>query len=429
MVAPPLTRSLWRDNDFVLLWTANTASQLGTRISAVAIPLLAVNVLAATPWDMGLLNAVQSAGIILVGLPAGAWMDRIRRRRLMLAMDLLRAGVLLAIPLAAMAGKLHLGLIFVVALVASMGTAFFDIAQQTLVPSLVGTGRVIEANTRIQASQSIAGAAGPGIGGVLAASLGAANTVLVTCVTFVLSFGTLNRIARPESTPEPSPDRHLAAEVAEGLRYVLGDNVLRAIALCTATANLFMAAVLSLMVVFLVRTVGLPSVAVGLIVTGSALGGGTAALTARRWTAALGQGRTIWLSMVVTQPFALLLPWARRDALLALFVLGWIVLGYGSTVYNIVQVSYRQASCPNRLLGRVQASNRFFAWGTLPLGGLLGGALGTWLGLRAALLIAAVGLIGATFWLTMSPLPRLARDGVPETRSAAARRVQRQSRY
>jgi len=407
------TRSLWRSPDFTLLWTANTASQVGTRIAAVAVPLLAVTVLNATAWQIGLLSSVQSAGIILVGLPAGAWVDRIRRRRLMLGMDLLRAAVLLALPVAGALGILRLGLLFPVALVTSAATAFFDIAHQTYLPTLVGTDRVVEANAKIQASQSIAGASGPGLGGALVGLAGAANAIVATCLTFVLSFATLSRIGRVEPAPEPRADRHLVAEIAEGLRYVLGDRVLRAIALCTATANLFMAVVVSLMVVFLVRVVGLGPLPIGLILAESALGGVLGALTVRRWMRLLGLPRTIWLSMLVTQPFALLLPWAHRDYRLVLFLAGWLVLGYGSTIYNITQVSLRQASCPNRLLGRVQASNRFFAWGTLPFGGLLAGGLGTWLGLRPALLIAAVGLAAATLWLTLSPLPRAASDPVP----------------
>jgi MFS family permease len=412
-----VTRSLWRDGDFVLLWTANTASQVGTRIAAVAIPLLAVNTLAASTWDMGVLSAVQNLGILLVGLPAGAWVDRLRRRRLMLAMDLLRALMLIAIPAAGLAGHLNLGLLFVVALATGIGTAFFDIAHQTYLPTLVGTDRVVEANAKLQASQSIAVASGPGLGGALVSLLGAANTVVTTCLTFVLSFGTLQRIGRDEARPEAPTGRHLFAEIVEGLRFILTDKVLRAIALCTSTTNLFMSMVVSLTVVFLARTVGLAPVSIGLILAGSGVGGVLAALTIPRWIAALGQRRTIWLSMVLTQPFALLLPWAARDPRLGLFVLGWLVLGYGGTLYNIGQVSYRQAHCPNHLLGRVQASNRFFAWGTLPLGGFLGGLFGTWLGLREALFVAALGLIGSTFWLTVSPLGRTRSTNTPSTRS------------
>lgn len=406
MVTTTVPPTLWRHVDFVRLWTANTASAVGSRVCTVAIPLLAVNTLAATPWDMGALSSVQNVGVLLVGLPAGAWIDRIRRRRLMLGMDLVRAFALAALPIAALVGNLRLGLLFAVAFVTSVSGTFFDIAQQTYVPTLVGTDRVAEANARIQASQSVAVASGPGLGGGLVALVGAANTVVVTSVTFLMSFLALRRIEHEEERPV-AESRNLVAEIGEGLRYVLGDAVLRAIAFCTATSNLFMSMTVSLLVVFLVRTIGLSPLQVGLVVAQSGIGGVLAALTVGRWIARFGANRVIWLSVLVTQPFALLLPLAEPGARVALFVVGWLVLGYGGTTYNIVQVSYRQASCPPRLLGRVQASNRFFAWGTLPLGGLLGGALGSALDVRAALAIAAIGGLGSVGWLLASPLPRM----------------------
>lgn len=403
MTAPP-GRSLWRDRDFVLLWTANTTSQLGTRVAGIAVPLFAVDTLAASTWNVGLLSAVQNLGIVLVGLPAGAWVDRLRRRRLMLAMDLSRAVMLGTVAVAALAGYLSLHLLFLVAVGTGVSTAVFDIAHQTYLPSLVGADRVVRANANLQTSQSIAVASGPGLGGALVSWLGGASAMIAPGLTYLASFGALRLIGRSEQPPEPRADRRLAAEIAEGLRFVLTDRVLRAIALCTATTNLFMSMVFGLVVLFLSRTVGLAPVSIGLILAASGLAGVVAALTVSRWTAAQGPGRTIWLSLLLTQPFALLLPWAAPDLRLGLFLIGWLVLGYGATLYNIVQVSYRQLHCPGHLLGRVQASNRFFAWGTLPVGGLAAGALGTWLGVREALLIAAVGLVGSTTWLTASPL-------------------------
>jgi predicted MFS family arabinose efflux permease len=397
-------RSLWRHADFTLLWSGSTVSQLGTRVGQIAISLLAVNALAATPLQMGLLSAAQNLGIVVVGLPVGAWVDRMRRRRLMVAMDLLRAAVLVTLPLLATAGGLRLAVLVPIVLATSIATAFFDVAHQAYLPTLVGRDLVVEANSKLQASQSIAVLSGPGPGGLLTGLLGAANTVLLTCLSFVASAVLLRRVRATDPRPAPAPDRALGSQIREGLRYVFGDPVLRAIACCTATSNLFMTMILALLVLFLVRDVGLTAAAVGFVVAVSGVGGVAAALTARRWTSLLGQGRTIWLSLLVTQPFALLVPTAHRDARLALFILGWFTVGYGSTVYNIVQVSYRQAMCPDRLLGRVQASNRFLAFSAVPLGSLLGGVLGTSVGPRWALLVAAAGLISSTLWLVASPL-------------------------
>lgn len=413
VVAAPAAGSLRRHRDFALLWSGNATSQLGFRVGAIAIPLLAVDVLAATALDMGLLNAAQTIGVLLFGLPAGAWVDRVRRRRLMLAMDLVRAGVLLTVPVAGLLGLLSLYQLFVVAFAVGIASVFFDVAHQTYLPALVGRDRLVEANAKLQVSQSVATVSGPPLGGGLVAAVGASNAVLTTGLTFLGSWAFLRRIRSADPAPTPAEHPRLIAEIVEGLRFVLRDAALRAISCYTATANLFMSVVVTLLVFFLVRDVGLGSVATGAVAAASGIGGITAALTARRWTVAFGQTRTIWLSVLVTQPFALLLPQAHDDWRLALFVVGWFALGYGGTLYNVVQVSFRQAVCPDRLLGRVQASNRFFAWGSLPLGGLLGGGLGTWLGARGALLVAAIGLIGSVLWLLLSPLPRLGRDDTP----------------
>ena len=402
-------RSLWRSRDFVQLWSGQATSQFGFRIGGIAIPLLALTVLDATAFDMGLLNAAQSLGVLLFGLPAGAWVDRVRRRRLMLAMDLTRAALLVTVPIAGLLHWLTLYQLIVVALAVGVGSVFFDIAHQSYLPGFVGRERLVEANAKLQVSQSVATVTGPGIGGGLVGLIGASSTVLVTALTFLGSAGFLRRIRATDPAPEPVEHPRLVTEIAEGLRFVLRDAALRAIACYTATANLFMSVVVTLLVLFLVRDVGLAPVVTGLVVAAAGVGGIAAAFTAKWWTVACGQTRTIWLSVLVTQPFGLLLWLARPDWRLCLFVLGWFMLGYGGTLYNVVQVSFRQAVCPNRLLGRVQASNRFFAWGSLPLGGLLGGALGTWLGPRYALLVAGVGLVVSILWLLLSPLPRLGR--------------------
>lgn len=403
---PP--RGLWRQRDFTLLWLGHASSQAGFRVGGIAMALLAVNTLSATAFAMGLLSAAQSLGVLLVGLPAGAWVDRVRRRRLMLAMDLVRAAVLLSVPVAGLAGVLSLPQLVVVALCVGVASVFFDVSQQSYLPTLVGRDRLLDANAKLQLSQSVTTVGGPALGGALVGAVGASNAVLATGLSFLGSAAFLRRIRAAEAMPAGSSHPRLVSEIAEGVRFVLRDGALRAIAFTTATGNLFMSMILSLMVFFLVRTVGLSPVGTGLVVAAAGVGGVTAALTARWWTLAFGQTRTIWLALLVTQPFGLLLPLARPGWGLALFALGWFALGYGGTLYNVAQVSFRQARCPDRLLGRVQASNRFLAWGSLPIGALLGGALGTWLGARGAITVAAAGLVGCMLWLR--PLVRLGRD-------------------
>ena len=411
VVAPAATRSIWRHEDFRQLWFAHAASQVGFRIGGIAIPLLAVSVLSVSAFDMGLLNAAQTVGTVLVGLPAGAWVDRTRRRRLMIRMDLLRAALLLTLPVAGLLGMLSLGQLLVVAFVVGVTSVFFDIAQLSYLPPLVGRSRLVEANSALQLSQSVATVSGPALGGGLVAAVGAGNALVATGAAFLGSAAWLRRVHAEDPDPAPPRRRRLFAEIGEGLRFVLHDGALRAIACCTATANLFMSVVVTLLVYFLARDLGLPPWAVGLVAAAGGIGGVAGAFTARLWTVAFGRTRSIWLSLALTQPFGLLLARADANWRLALFVLGWFALGYGSTVYNVVQTSFRQAVCPDELLGRVQASNRFFAWGSLPIGGLLGGVLGSSMGTRGALTIAAVGLVASVLWLLVSPLPRHGRDG------------------
>jgi predicted MFS family arabinose efflux permease len=406
---PALAGGVWQDRPFVLLWSGNTASQLGARVGTIAIPLLAVSTLGASAFDMGLLAAAQSLGVILVGLPAGAWVDRLRRRRLMVRTSLLRAAVLFAVAALASLGGLNLTALALAALFLGVAGALFDLGQQTYLPVLVGRDRLVRANAALQAGQSVALSAGPALGGALVSLTGAATTMAGTGVPFLVSAVLLRRIRGGDPAP-PRADRALLADIGEGLRYLWGNAALRAIACCTATTNLFMSMIIALMVLFLVRDVGLAPGIVGLIGAAAGIGGVSAALTARRWTERFGPHRTIWLSLLSTQPLGLLLPLAHRDARLVLFALGWFAVVYGATLYNIVQLSYRQSTTPDRLLGRVQATNRFLSWSSVPVGNLLGGALGALFGPRAALVIAAVGLMSSTLWLLTPPLLRPGSD-------------------
>jgi MFS family permease len=395
---------LLRDHDFRTLWAGTTVAQFGSSVGQLAIPLLAVGALAATPLQMGLLSAAQTVGFLLIGLPAGAWVDRSRRLRLMLAMDVVRCAVLLTVPACWWLGVLTMPQLVVTAFAVGLAAVFFEVAYGSYLPSLVGKQHLLEGNAKLQASQSFASMAGPSLGGVLAGLVGAANTVLCTAAGFAVSAVQLWRIRAVEPRPARPARRDLAAEIGEGLRFVFGNAMLRAIACCTAMSNLFMAVAAALTVLFLNRVVGLSPAATGLVLVSIGVGGGVGVLTARRIAARLGQSRTIWVSMAVSRPFGLLLALTYPGWQVAFFVVGWFMIGFGNSVYNIAQVTFRQSMCPDHLLGRMNASNRVLAWGTLPLGGVLGGALGQWVGVRTALWIVALGLILSVAWLLLSPL-------------------------
>ncbi len=410
--------SLFFHADFRRLFAGDTASQFGVFVGNTAVPLLAAVTLAATPFEMGLLTAAETLAFLLIGLPAGVWVDRLRRRRVMLTADFVRFALLLSVPVSWWAGVLTLAQLLAVVLFVGIATVFFDIAYQSYLPSLVGREHLMEGNAKLQAVQSTAQIAGPSAAGVLVQLVNAASTVLVTCFGFLTSALCLLRIRTREPAPERDGHARLLPQIAEGLRFVFSDKPLRAIVGTTATANFFGGAFAAVQVLFLTRTVGLPPAAVGVLLAVGGAGGILGAVCSASITRRLGQARAIWLVPLFTWPGHLLIPLAAPDWRLGLAGFGLVAGGFGIIVYNVAQVSYRQAICPDRLLGRMNASVRFVVWGTLPLGGLLGGALGEGLGLRGALWVAVAGEVASALWVVCSPLRHM-RDLPTEAKSGS----------
>ncbi|KAA9159937.1 MFS transporter [Amycolatopsis acidicola] len=409
--------TLWFHADFRRLWAGETVSQAGNYVGQTAIPLLAATVLAASPFQMGLLTAAENAAFLLIGLPAGVWVDRMRRRPLMLRADFTRAGLLLTIPLAWWGGVLTLTQLIVVALLVSVGTVFFDVSYQSYLPSLVGRAQLLEGNAKLQASQSTAQVVGPSVGGGLAQLAGAANAVFATGIGYLASGLFLLRIKANEPEPAPRTGASLRTQIGEGLRFVFGNRTLRAITLCTATANLANTVFLSMQILYLTRDLGYSSAIVGAVLTTLGVGGVLGALTAGWWTRHVGQARSIWLAPLITWPAQVLLPLTEPGWGPWLAGAGLAVMGYGVIVYNVAQVSYRQAICPDHLLGRMNATVRFVVWGMMPLGGLLGGALGEGIGVRNTLWVATAAIVVPMTPLLLSPLRRM-RD-IPAEHSYA----------
>jgi MFS family permease len=399
--------SLFRHADFRRLFAGDTASQFGTFVGNTAVPLLAAVTLAATPFEMGLLTAAETLAFLLLGLPAGVWVDRLSRRRVMLTADFARFALLLSVPICWWAGVLTLAQLLVVVLLVGIATLFFDIAYQSYLPSLVGREHLVEGNAKLQAVQSTAQIAGPSAAGVLVQIISAANTVLVTGLGFLTSALCLLRIRARDLEPDRGAHARLLPQIVEGLRFVFSDKPLRAIVACTATANFFGGALAAVQVLFLTRVAGLPPAAVGVLLAAGGAGGILGALCSGALTRRLGQSRAIWLVPLFTWPGQLLLALAAPGWRLVLAGAGLVLGGFGLIVYNVAQVSYRQAICPDRLLGRMNASVRFVVWGTIPLGGLLGGALGEVLGLRGALWLALAGEVASALWVVCSPLRRM----------------------
>jgi MFS family permease len=396
---------------FRRLWFGQTVSEFGSQVTTLALPLAAVLVLHASTFQVGLLTTAGFAGFLLIGLPTGVWVDRMRRKPVMVAADLIRMLVLASIPVAYGLGVLTLAQLYVVTFIHGVATVFFDVAYMSLVPGLVGRQHVAEANAKLQGSVSVAQVSGPSAAGFLIGLLSAPVAFLADAASFAVSVLSLLMIRDREPAPGRAR-RSLRAEMAEGLRLVVTHPILRMIAGCTATANLFSSAVMAISVVFLVRQVHLGATTIGVLTSLGAIGGVAGALSCGILRRRIGSARLIWLSLAVAKPFGLLIPVTFPGAGLAFYAVGLFALSFGSVVYNVHQASFRQLLCPHRLLGRMNATIRFIVWGTIPLGGLLGGALGSWLGNRDALWVCAAGACLAPIWVLASPLRRM-RDTEP----------------
>ena len=410
---------LWHHLDFRRLWIGETISQLGSMVSGLALPLVAILVLHASVFEVGLLTAFESAAFLVIGLPAGAWVDRMRFRSVLIVNDILRAAALGSIPLAHLAGVLTIYQLYVVAIVVGICTVFFDVAYQSYLPQLVDRDLLVEGNSKLQASESVSQIAGPSVGGLLIQALTAPYAVLLDAVSFLWSSVWVMSISARPPRPPRKPDRNLRREMGEGLRFVLGSRLLRSIAMCTGSSNLFSAMASAVFFVLLARELGLSAGWIGAITSTSAIGGLVGSLVARRFAEKVGQGPAIWLSIVIIAPTGFVAPFVHRDWSLGLLALAQVLMWMGVVVYNITQVSFRQGLCPPELLGRMNATMRFLVWGTMPLGGLLGGILGSAIGTRRTLLVVAIGSSLTFLPVFFSPLRRMRElpsyDAAPAT--------------
>jgi MFS family permease len=406
--------SLWRHRDFVLLWSGQTVSEVGSAITLLALPLLALVTLDATTFEVGALMACTQAAFLLVALPAGAWVDHWRKRRVLVCGDWGRVLLLASIPVAKAFGALTMAQLYVVALLTGVLTVFFDVAYMSYVPELVEGDQLVDANGKIGASQAFGQVAGPSLGGLLVGVLGAAYAIVADAASFAVSgFATL--AIRHREVPPATPERRdLRADIREGLRFVLGHSILRKVVACTATSNFFSGALVAVEIVFLKRTLHASAGVIGLVFSVASIGGLVGGVLAGRISERVGSARLIWLSQTVAGPFGLLTAAAFTGWGVSLVAIAMFAFSIASVIYNSAQVSYRQAICPRPLLGRMNASVRFLVWGTLPLGGITGGALGTWIGLRPTVLVCALGMWSAALWVIFSPLYGLRDVPLPQ---------------
>lgn len=403
----PRRGGLWHHPDFRRLWIGESVSKFGATISQLALPLVAILIVHASTFEVGLLVTCEMSAFLLVGLPAGAWVDRMRFRAVLILNDVLRALALGSVPLAHWLGVLGIVQLYVVALVTGVCTVFFDVAYQSYLPQLVEREQLVEGNAKLQASESVMQIAGPSAGGVLIQALTAPYAVLLDALSFLWSASWVAAIRTRPAKPARRPDRNLRREIGEGLRFVVRNPLLRAIALCTGSSNLFAAMAAAVTYVLLARELSLSPGVLGLLGSISALGGLAGSFVARRFAERLGQGPAIWISALAMGPFGFVVPFAQRDWTLVLMAVAEAGMWLFVVVYNITQVSFRQSVCPPELLGRMNATMRFLVWGTMPLGGFLGSVLGSTIGVRQTLFVVAVGGTLSFLPVYFSPLRRM----------------------
>jgi MFS family permease len=402
MVATP---SLWRHRDFMLLWIGQSVSRFGDQFTGLAIPVLAVFSLNATPGEMGLLGAASTFPFLLFGLLVGVWVDRRKRRSVLIAGDFGRGVLVGTIAALGLAGLLRMTYLYAFTFVIGVLTVFFDIAYQAYLPDLVDRPQLVDANSKLETTSSLAQVTGPAVAGTVITLLTAPAAMIFDAFSFFFSTSTLVGIRRPEVAPDPGQRRSVLSEVRQGLSVVFEDRRLRSIAACTATANFFSSAVFTaLIVLYLKDALGYDPFAIGLLWGVGGIGGIAGAVLAVHVTNRLGVGPTIILGALLSGIAVLPLPFVTGPLAFPVIAMCIFATLFGSLIYNINQVSFRQAIVPMRLQGRLNATMRTIVWGTLPLGALVGGVLGSLFGLRNAIVIGVIGGAFAFLWVLFSPV-------------------------
>ncbi|MBD0338267.1 MAG: MFS transporter [Thermoleophilia bacterium] len=409
---------LWRHGDFLKLWSAETISVFGSQLGGFALPLVAIITLDVSAFQVSALFVVEFAPFLLISLPAGVWVDRLPRRPILILGDVGRAAALATVPLAYAFDVLTIWQLYGVGFFVGICTVFFDVAYQSYLPSLVDRTQLVEGNSRLEVSRSASQLAGPALAGLLVDLMRAPLVIALDAVSFLVSAAFLGRIRkREEGIPTRAQRKEAGAsmrtELGEGLRWVLGNRYLRTIALSTATFNLFGSMMFAILGVYLIRGLGMSPALMGLIFAISQAGYLIGALTANRISAWVGVGPAIVLGALcgVAQ---LLVPLAPQDARASVpyLIASGLIVSFGVVLYNITQLSLRQAITPERLQGRMNSVIRFIVWGVMPVGQLTGGAIATQFDLRTAIWVGAIGT--AIAWVPVLVGPVRSLRAVPE---------------
>jgi MFS family permease len=416
------TGGLWRHPDFIKLWSAETVSQFGTQFTQLALPLVAIDVLHVSAFQVAALTTVQFLPFLLVSLPAGVWVDRLRRRPILVVGDLSRALLLGSVPVAYWLGELTMAHLYIVGFLVGIATVFFDVAYQSYLPSLVERQQLIDGNAKLEISRAAAQLGGPGLAGIVIDFLRAPAALAFDAISYVGSALFIFGIRKAESSVRTdAPRRRMREELREGLRYVLTHPFLKNIAACTALFNFWGNMGFAVLLVFARRELHLSPLAIGLAFTLSNVGPLIAAFNADRISSRLGVGRTIIAASIIGGPMFLVIPFLPEgNAALAFLIPAFVVGGVANVIYNVTQVSLRQAITPERIQGRMNSVMRFIVWGTIPLGAIIGGVLASKIGVKETLIVSGIGCCLPFLPVLFSPVRDIKEMPEPVVDEAAA---------
>ncbi len=382
-------------------------SETGSQVTILALPLLAALSLGATPAQMGVLMAAGTAPNLIVGLFAGVWVDRVRRRRLMIASDFGRLALLLTIPIAWILGDIRFELLYLVTFLSGALKVFSDVSFTSYLPALVGRENLLEGNSKLQSTASLAQVLGPGLAGVLVGVFGAAYAIFIDALSFLVSALFLRQIRAPEAKPDVTVGRPpVFTSIRQGFALAVGNPVLRAMFFSAAMTAFFGEVFLAVYVLYMVNVIGLSAGVVGLVFAMGGLGALIGATLAGPIARRIGVGPAIITGRIMfglcgaPVPLAVLVPSIAFPLVVTAEFLQWLML----VIAEVNSLSLRQAITPDRYLGRINATSKFLVGGSLPLGALLGGLLGNVIGVKATLLVGIVGFVFAASWVYFSPL-------------------------
>ena len=408
---------MWRHPDFLKLWAGESVSVFGSQVTVLAVPTVAILILHAGPFQVGILSALEFLAFPTLGLVAGVYADRLRRRPIMIVCDIGRGLALGSIPVAFLLNLLTLEQLYFVALLTGIFTVFYDVSYQSYLPALVDRPNLLEGNTKLEITRSTAQVAGPAVAGFLIQLIGGAKAVAVDALSFFLSAIALASIKKPEPEPQPSTASGTSGfipEMREGIDVVFRNPILWRIAACTATTNLGSNMVFgAVFLVFAYRQLHLSAGIVGVVFALGSVGALAGAFLAGWVARKIGIGPTLGVTIIVGGLALLATPLALVGAPAVILATTGFIEGLTIPVYNISQVSLRQAITPDRVQGRMNATMRTIVWGTIPLGAFIGGILGTSIGLVQTIVLGGILSTLAASWIFLGPVIRLREQPAP----------------